>query len=65
MVDARTVATSAMVAGLDLPFRPERGQGQPWPPSHRWTLYTVPRKELGKGLLAAMLKDLGMDREAF
>ena len=24
-----------------------------------------PRKELGKGLLAAMLKDLGMDREAF
>ena len=26
---------------------------------------TVPRRELGKGLLAAMLKDLGMDREAF
>ena len=26
---------------------------------------TVPRKELGKGLLAAMLKDLEIDKEDF
>ncbi|MYN64733.1 MAG: type II toxin-antitoxin system HicA family toxin [Acidobacteria bacterium] len=26
---------------------------------------TVPRKEIGKGLLAAMLRDLDMDKEAF
>ena len=26
---------------------------------------TVPRKEIGKGLLAAMLKDLDIDKEAF
>ena len=26
---------------------------------------TVPQKEIGKGLLAAMLKDLDMDKETF
>ena len=26
---------------------------------------TVPRKEIGKGLLAAMLKDLNIDKENF
>ena len=28
-------------------------------------LTTVPRKEIGKGLLAAMLKDLQIDKEEF
>ncbi len=52
---------------LGLPFRFDPGAGKG---SHgrlhvggRFT--TVPRKELGKGLLAAMLKDLGIDGEAF
>ena len=31
----------------------------------RKRITTVPRKELGKGLLAAMLKDLEIDKEDF
>ena len=51
--------------GLSWRFDPTVGKG-----SHgrlhvggRFTM--VPRKEIGKGLLAAMLKDLGVDKERF
>ena len=50
-----------------LPFRvdPSVGKGSHGRLHIGGRFTTVPRKELGKGLLAAMLKDLGMDREVF
>ena len=52
---------------FDLPFRfdPSVGKGSHGRLHIGGRFTTVPRKELGKGLLAAMLKDLGMDREVF
>ena len=55
----------ARKTGQKCRYDPRRGKG-----SHgrlhlgsRFT--TVPRKEIGKGLLAAMLKDLDIDKEEF
>ena len=50
----RTMAPLAKhcACGLNLGIRSKR-------------ITTVPRKELGKGLLAAMLKDLEIDKEDF
>ena len=48
-----------------LPFDPGVGKGSHGRLHVGGRFTTVPRKELGKGLLAAMLKDLGIDGEAF
>ena len=61
----RRVRRYARRFGLSWRFDPAVGKG-----SHgrlhvggRFTM--VPRKEIGKGLLAAMLRDLGVDKERF
>ena len=51
--------------GLPFRFGPSVGKGSHGRLHVGGRFTTVPRKELGKGLLAAMLKDLGVDREDF
>ena len=51
--------------GLSFRFDPSVGKGSHGRLHVGGRFTTVPRKELGKGLLAAMLKDLGIDGEAF
>lgn len=51
--------------GLSFRFDPGVGKGSHGRLHVGGRFTTVPRKELGKGLLAAMLKDLGIDGEAF
>ena len=60
-------APSATPGSSALPFRfgPSVGKGSHGRLHVGGRFTTVPRKELGKGLLGAMLKDLGVDREDF
>ena len=51
--------------GLSFRFDPGVGKGNHGRLHVGGRFTTVPRKELGRGLLAAMLKDLGIDGEAF
>ena len=51
--------------GLKCFYDPRHGKGSHGRLHLGGRLTTVPRKELGKGLLAAMLKDLNIDKEDF
>ena len=50
---------------LDYRFDRRRGKGSHGRLHIGGRLTTVPRKEIGTGLLASMLKDLGIDQEDF
>ena len=52
-------------SGLSCRFDPSAGKGSHGRLHLGGRLTTVPRKELGKGLLSAMLKDLEIDKENF
>lgn len=52
-------------SGLSCHFDPSVGKGSHGRLHLGGRITTVPRKELGKGLLAAMLKDLEIDKEDF
>ena len=55
----------ARKSGLSCHFDPSLGKGSHGRLHLGGRITTVPRKELGKGLLAAMLKDLEIDKEDF
>ena len=55
----------ARKSGLSCHFNPSLGKGSHGRLHLGGRITTVPRKELGKGLLAAMLKDLEIDKEEF
>ena len=51
--------------GLKYLYDPRHGKGSHGRIHLGRRITTVPRKEIGKGLLAAMLKDLNIDKEDF
>ena len=51
--------------GLKYLYDPRHGKGSHGRLHLGKCITTVPRKEIGKGLLAAMLKDLNIDKEKF
>lgn len=55
----------ARKSGLSCHFNPSLGKGSHGRLHLGGRITTIPRKELGKGLLAAMLKDLEIDKEEF
>lgn len=55
----------ARKSGLSCHFNPSLGKGSHGRLHLGGRITTVVRKELGKGLLAAMLKDLEIDKEEF
>ena len=55
----------AKKTGLSCHFNPRHGKGSHGRLHLGTRLTTVPRKKIGKGLLAAMLKDLSINKEDF
>ena len=55
----------ARKSGLKCLYDPRHGKGSHGRLHLGKRITTVPRKEIGNGLLAAMLKDLNIDKEKF
>ena len=65
MVDTAPPRNRRWWQGLTFRFDPSVGKGSHGRLHVGGRFTTVPQKEIGKGLLAAMLKDLDMDKETF